>query len=62
MHIHIFIFLLAKVGGGGGGGGWHVPEMHPLDPPMLRWTILDVKWSIDSPECKVTVLIIAKFL
>ena len=29
---------------------------------MFRWTNLDVKWSIDSLPCKVTVLIIAVFL
>ena len=27
-----------------------------------RWTNLDIKWSIDSLQCKVTVLIIAVFL
>ena len=29
---------------------------------IFRWTNLDVKWSIDSLPCKVTVLIIAVFL
>ena len=29
---------------------------------IFRWTNLDVKWSIDSLLCKVTVLIIAVFL
>ena len=28
---------------------------------MIRWTNLDVKWSIDSLQCKVTVLTIAVF-
>ena len=29
---------------------------------IVRWTNLDVKWSIDYLLCKVTVLIIAVFL
>ena len=29
---------------------------------IFRWTNLDIKWSIDSLPCKVTVLIIAVFL
>ena len=29
---------------------------------IIRWTNLDVKWSIDSLPCKVTVSIIAVFL
>ena len=29
---------------------------------IFRWTNLDVKWSIDSLPCKVTVLIIAVVL
>ena len=29
---------------------------------IFRWTNLDVKWSVDSLPCKVTVLIIAVFL
>ena len=29
---------------------------------IFRWTNLDVKWSIDSLPCKVTVIIIAVFI
>ena len=29
---------------------------------MFRWRNLDVKWSIDSLQCKVTVLIMVVFL